>query len=128
MVPSQGDIHWINIPAQQTQGSEQYGNRPFIVMSRNNVNKILKTVLVVPMSTFGNQIDVANQPPFRIVIPLAEITKDATFTGTLAPVSIAKTDQARVVDKTRLGQKIGRLSHTAVISVGAGLAFVFDIR
>lgn len=109
-------------------GSEQAGNRPFIVMSRNYVNRRLKTVLVVPMTTFQNQVSMANQPPYRIVIPAAEITTDPSYTGTLAPVSVAKTDQTRVVDNSRLGQKIGRLSQTAVISVGAGIAFVIDHR
>jgi hypothetical protein len=34
----------------------------------------------------------------------------------------------RVIDKSRLEKRIGRLSQTAVIAVGHGLAFVFDIR
>jgi mRNA-degrading endonuclease toxin of MazEF toxin-antitoxin module len=41
---------------------------------------------------------------------------------------VAKTDQVRVIDKTRLEQKIGRLSQTAILAVTHGLAFVFDIR
>lgn len=130
MDPQQGEIFWIDIPAGQTQGSEQYGRRPFIVMSRTALNKVLKTVVVVPMTTFGDQADTAstaNQPPFRIVIPAAEITKDVSSTSQIS-LSVAKTDQVRVVDKTRLGTRIGRLSQTAIISVGAGVAFVFDIR
>jgi mRNA-degrading endonuclease toxin of MazEF toxin-antitoxin module len=131
MDPQQGDIYWVDIPAHHTQGSEQYGRKPFIVMSRNAVNKRLKTVIVVPMTTFQGQTAdltvLAGQPPFRIVIPVAEITKDPSCTSALS-VSVAKTDQARVIDKTRLQQKIGRLSQTAIISVGVGLAYVFDIR
>lgn len=127
----QGDLYWIDIPAKQTEGSEQYGRRPFVVMSRTAVNKRLKTVVVVPMTTFGDQAHVAaalaNQPPFRIVVPVAEITKDVSCNSQLS-TSVAKTDQARVVDKSRLQQKIGRLSQTAIISVGSGLAFLFDIR
>lgn len=127
----QGDLYWIDIPVKQTEGSEQYGRRPFVVMSRTAINKRLKTVLVVPLSTFGDQTQVAsilaNQPPFRIVIPVAEITKDVLCNSQLS-TSVAKTDQARVVDKARLLQKIGRLSQTAIIAVGGGLAFLFDIR
>lgn len=127
----QGDIYWVNIPANQTQGSEQHGGRPFLVMSRLAVNRALRTVLVVPMSTHqGNTSDLtflATQPPYRIVIPPSEITKDPSCNMTLS-VSVAKTDQARVIDKTRLQQKLGRLSQTAVISVGVGLAWIFDIR
>ena len=130
MDPQQGDVFWINIPQNHTEGSEQFGRRPFIVMSRLAVNKRLKTVVVVPMTTFGDSVDaatIANQPPWRIVIPPTEITKDVSSNSQIS-LSVAKTDQARVVDKLRLGPRIGRLSQTAILSVGAGLAFVFDIR
>lgn len=130
MDPQQGDIYWVDIPSTQTQGSEQFGRRPFVVMSRNAVNKRLKTVLAVPLTTFGDQVTIAslsNQPPFRILIPVSQITKDPSCNSQIS-MSVAKTDQARALDKTRLEQKIGRLSQTAVIAVGHGLAFVFDIR
>lgn len=126
----QGEIFWVDIPPDHTEGSEQHGNRPCIVMSRTSVNKRLNTVIVVPMSTFGGTVTAASlapQPPFRIVIPVAEITKDVMCNSTLS-LSVAKTDQARVIDKSRLGQRIGKLSQTATISVGVGLANVFDIR
>jgi mRNA-degrading endonuclease toxin of MazEF toxin-antitoxin module len=130
MDPQQGDIFWVDIKQQETQGSEQYGRRPFLVMSRDGVNKRLKTVLTVPLTTFENTLTpekLANQPPFRILIPPAQITRDISYTGPIS-VSVAKTDQARVIDKSRLQTKIGRLSHTAVIAVGVGIAYVFDIR
>src|SRR3569832_2884246 len=120
----QGDIYWVEIPEKQTEGAEQFGRRPFIVVSRNNVNKSIKTVVVVPMSTKNIQ----NQPPFRIVIPLTEIIKAPSCTSQLS-ISVAKTDQVRVIDKSRLEQKIGQLSRAAIISVcSVGIAFVFDIR
>ena len=131
--PRQGDIYWVDIPQPQIEGSEQYGCRPFIVMSRDAVNKSLKTVLVVRMTTHQGQTResdlafLAKQPPYRIVIPVAEITKDPSCNSNLS-VSVAKTDQARVIDKSRLRQRVGRLSQTAIISVGVGLAWVFDIR
>ena|SRR5579871_5000421 len=118
----QGDIYWVTIPPEHTEGSEQFGRRPFIVLSRTALNKRLKTVVVVPMST-----NVDNQPPHRIAIPVAEITKDPSCTSILLR-SVAKTDQVRVIDKSRLEERIGRLSQTAIIAVAHGLAFVFDIR
>jgi mRNA-degrading endonuclease toxin of MazEF toxin-antitoxin module len=127
----QGELFWIDIPARHTEGSEQHGRRPFVVMSRLNVNRRLKTVVVVPLTTFGDQtLDaafLASQPPYRVVVPVNEITKDVGCTSNLSNC-VAKTDQARVVDKTRLLQKIGKLSQTATISVGLGLAYLFDIR
>ena len=61
------------------------------------------------------------------MVPVEQITKDITCTSAVS-LSVAKADQARVIDKTRLGSKIGRLSPTAIVAVGAGLANVFDIR
>lgn len=126
----QGEIYWVNIPANQAAGSEQAGNRPCIIMSRTALNRRLNTVIIVPMTTFGGTVTAEtldSQPPFRIVIPVAEIAKDVLCTSTLS-VSVAKADQARVIDKSRLGQRIGKLSTTATIAVGVGLANVFDIR
>jgi mRNA-degrading endonuclease toxin of MazEF toxin-antitoxin module len=126
----QGDIFWVDIPKSHTEGSEQHGRRPVIVMSRTGINRRLNTVVVVPMTTFSDRVTpetLASQPPFRIMIPVAQITKDVTCTSVLS-LSVAKADQARVIDKSRLGPKIGHLSRTATISVGVGLANVFDIR
>jgi mRNA-degrading endonuclease toxin of MazEF toxin-antitoxin module len=127
----QGDLYWINIPEDHTEGAEQRGRRPFVVVSRTGVNKRFKTVVVVPLTTFGDQTQelavLAEQPPFRIVIPVQEMIKDVLCTSQLA-TSVAKTDQVRVVDKSRLEQKIGHLSKTATIGVCGGLAFLFDIR
>jgi mRNA-degrading endonuclease toxin of MazEF toxin-antitoxin module len=120
---SQGDIYWVTVRPSETRGSEQHGRRPFIVMSRLAVNKAVKTVVAVPMSTQ----DVINQPPYRIVIPIAEITKDVLCTSRLE-LSVAKTDQVRVIDQSRLEEKIGRLSQTATLAVALGLAYIFDIR
>lgn len=82
----------------------------------------MKTVVVVPLST-----STENQPAYRVMIPVSEITKDQS-SGSQLKLSVAKTDQVRVIDKSRLEQRIGRLSQTATIAVGHGLAFVFDIR
>jgi len=118
----QGEIYWVTIRPEETKGSEQFGRRPFLIVSRNAVNKAVKTVVAVPLST-----TIDNQPAHRIAIPVPEITKDPSCNSQLAP-SVAKTDQVRVIDKSRLEQKIGKLSQTATVAVGHGLAWVFDIR
>jgi len=122
MEVKRGEIYWVTIAPSETRGSEQYGRRPFLVVSREAVNRAGKTVVVVPFST-----NIANQPAFRVVVPVEEIAKDASCNSALA-TSVAKTDQVRVVDKSRLEQRIGTLSQTAIIAVAAGLGFVFDIR
>jgi mRNA interferase MazF len=119
---SQGDIYWVTIHSDETKGSEQYGRRPFIVVSRLAVNRAVKTVVVVPLTTATD-----NEPPYRIVIPVSEITKDASCNSKLE-LSVAKTDQIRVIDKSRLEGKIGRLSQTAAVSVTLGIAYILDLR
>lgn len=118
----QGEMYWVDIPSIHTEGSEQYGRRPFIVVSRDAVNKALSTVVAVPTSC-----TIDGQSPYRIVIPLAEITKDVLCSSTLRPC-VAKTDQVRVIDKIRLIERIGKLSRTATLSVMLGLGYVFNMR
>lgn len=93
-----------------------------IVMSRLSVNNAGSTVVVVPMTTSGS----ANQY-YRIQLPAEEILRDPSCTSTIVK-SIAKCDHVRVIDKALLESRIGKLTHTAMIAVELGLAFVFDIR
>ena len=127
----QGEIYWVDIPPGETRGHEQHGPRPCVVVSRTAINRRLGTVIVVPMTTSKGTVtpaSLASQPPFRVMIPVAEITKDVNCHSNLS-LSVAKTDQARVIDKSRLGQRVGMLSQTAITAIiGVGLANVFDIR
>jgi mRNA interferase MazF len=120
MPVEQGDIFWITLAGV---GSVQSGRRPCVVMSRLSVNNAGRTIVVVPLTT---KTHTAN-PYYRILIPVGEIIKDAGCTSELKD-SVAKCDHVRVLDKTQLESKIGKLTQTAVIAVELGLAFVFDIR
>lgn len=53
--------------------------------------------------------------------------KDPSCSSTIQ-VSVAKCDHVRVLDKSLLESRIGKLTQTAVIAVGLGIAYVFDIR
>jgi len=117
----QGDLYWFQ--PLDASGSEQSGMRPYIIMSRLAVNRNRPTVVGVPLST---NLTKAN-PYFRILLPMAEIVKDANC-GSQIQDSVALCDHVRVLDVARLRQKIGKLSDTAVAGVGLGLAFVFDLR
>jgi mRNA interferase MazF len=120
MPVEQGDIFWVTLTGA---GSVQTGRRPCIIMSRLAVNNAGKTIVVVPLTS---ETRTAN-PYYRILIPVGEMIKDAGCVSTLLD-SVAKCDHVRVLDKTQLESKIGKLTHTAVIAVELGLAFVFDIR
>lgn len=119
----QGDIYWVTIPQNHTVGSEQYKRRPYIIVSRTAVNRVSRTVVGVPMSSKTQKAG-----NYRILVPIGEIIKEPTCTDHITD-SVALTDHIRVLDITRLEQpRIGRLSTTAVIGLGLGIAFLFDIR
>jgi mRNA interferase MazF len=118
----QGDIYWAEIRQAETQGSEQWKRRPYIIVSRTGVNKVSRTVVGVPMTT---QLRKAGQ--FRILLPASEIVKDVACNSPIVD-SVALVDQIRVLDMGRLEQRIGCLSRTATIGLlELGLGFLFDI-
>jgi mRNA-degrading endonuclease toxin of MazEF toxin-antitoxin module len=122
----QGDIYWVDIPASQAVGSEQYKRRPYVIVSRTAVNRTCNTVVGVPLSTSVDPSKTIKHP-FRILIPPTEIVRDVGYNGEIK-VSLAKTDQVRVLDKSRLQNRMGALSATATAAAVGGLAFLFDIR
>jgi len=87
--PKQSSIYWFD--PEPTKGSELRKVRPCIVVSPDEMNKNLHTVLVVPLTS-------AVKPwPFRIVITA------------LGKKSSAACDQLRAIDKSRLRAYIGDL-------------------
>lgn len=115
----QGEIYWIALPSQG--GREQSGRRPCIVMSRTGINRG-NPVVVVPMTT---NLGKANS--YNIQIPATEIVRDVSSTSTIVN-SVALCGQAFAIDKRKLGDKLGKLSHLAILSVQLGLSYLFDIR
>ena len=120
MTIAQGEIYWVEVPG--TVGSEQSGCRPFIIMSRLAVTRSSPTVVGVPMTS---RVQKANS--YRILLPVSEIIRDPGCTANIQS-SVALCDHVRVISQTLLKGKIGKLTSTAVIAVGLGLAFLFDLR
>ncbi len=119
----QGDIYWVEISPSEAKGSEQWKRRPYIVVSRTGINRVSATVVGVPMTT-----ELRKAGAHRIQIPALEIVKDVGYTSTIVN-SVALTDQIRVLDISRLEERIGCLSRTATIGLlENGLAYLFDIR
>jgi mRNA interferase MazF len=105
-----------------SSGSEQAGLRPYIIVSRDIVNKGKRTAVGVPMST---KVGKANA--YRILLPVDEIIAVAGSTYKFQD-SVALCDHVRVLDLDQVKYRIGRLSDTATAGVGLGLSFVFDLR
>lgn len=83
------------VPLDPSQGRELNKTRPCVVISPNEFNDVIPTVLIAPMTT-GN-----HQYPSRVAVE---------FRGKKSKVVI---DQIRVVDKSRLYKKLGQLEPVA---------------
>lgn len=94
------DVYWVNLDS--TIGKEIKKTRPCIVVSPDELNEFLDTVVVVPITS------VWRDWPFRISM---HIGNEASY---------AAVDQVRTISKQRLGKKITVLSEAesaALISI-----------
>jgi len=90
-----------------TLGSEIQKTRPCLIVSPDEANRHLATVIVAPMTTKGRNY------PTRV---------PCTFQGKHGQVVL---DQLRTVDKIRLVKRLGRISPSAQNTVPAALAEMF---
>lgn len=105
MVVRRFDVFLVEL--DPTVGSEIRKTRPCVVISPNEMNRHLRTVIVAPMTTQGRPY------PFRV---------PCVFAGKRGSVVL---DQIRTVDQSRLVQKKGRLSVTVSDQVLDILAEMF---
>jgi len=89
------------------KGSEQAGTRPVLVLSPNEMNNFLNTVIVAPMTT-----RIRNWPT-RVAID---------YHGKHGEVAL---DQLRTIDKTRLRKNTGNLDPVFHKEILAVLAEIF---
>lgn len=104
-VVSRFDVYLINL--DPTIGSEIRKTRPCVVISPNETNQYLRTVIVAPMTTKGQHY------PTRV---------SCTFHGKRGQIAL---DQIRSVDKARLVKRLGKLSPTASRDTLGVLAAMF---
>ena len=101
------DVYLITL--NPTRGAEIKKTRPCLIVSPNEMNDHISTVIVAPMTSKGRNY------PTRIA---------CRFQGTRGQIVL---DQIRTVDKTRLVKKLGRVSATTQDRVLGGLAAIFAI-
>jgi mRNA interferase MazF len=100
MVIKRFDVYLINL--DPATGSEIQKTRPCLVISPDEMNRFIKTVIVAPMTSKGITY------PTRVA---------CGFQGKQGQVVL---DQIRTVDRTRLIKKLGRIdkqTQTEVLSV-----------
>jgi mRNA-degrading endonuclease toxin of MazEF toxin-antitoxin module len=123
MEVKQGEIYWVKMGTGSTQGSEQQKDRPYVIVSKNQINRLGQNVVGVPFTS-----QTRKACAHRVLLPLSHMVPDAASSRQLKE-SVALTDQIRVLDIGRLEQpKMGELSETARNGIEGALAFLFDIR
>ncbi len=92
MVVKRFDVWLVNL--DPTLGSEIRKTRPALIISPDEMNRNLNTVIIAPMTTKGNQY------PTRI---------KCNFQGKNGNIVL---DQIRTIDKIRLLNKLGEISES----------------
>jgi mRNA interferase MazF len=105
VVVSRFDVVLVDL--DPTIGSEIRKTRPCLVVSPDEMNRSIRTVIVAPMTTKGRPY------PTRV---------DCTFEGKAGQVVL---DQIRTVDKVRLVKRLGRLDVQTQEAVLAAMAQLF---
>jgi mRNA interferase MazF len=103
--PRRGEVFLVTL--DPTRGSEIRKTRPCVVVSPDELNAHLRTAIVAPLTTGGQQY------PFRV---------PCRFASRRGHVVI---DQLRTVDRERLVQHLGRLSPATFSRVLATLGEMF---
>ena len=97
MEVKQYEVHLISL--DPTVGSEIEKPRPCVVISPDEMNRHIQTVIVAPMTTKSHRY------PSRVSL---------TFQGKRGWVVL---DQIRTVDRRRLVKKLGRLKETSIVKI-----------
>lgn len=97
MVIYQYDIFWIDL--NPTKGHEIKKVRPCVILSPNEMNLNISTIIIAPMTTKSRQY------PTRIKINFKKKTGWIVL------------DQIRTIDKIRLKEKAGHLNDREIVEI-----------
>jgi len=115
MVITQGDVYWIEL--EEPAGSEPGYRHPHVVIQNNLFNQSrIHTVIVCALSSNLRRADV----PGNVLLEPGE--------GGLPKQSVVLVSQLLSVDKTHLGEYIGRLPSKRVRQILEGIRLVIEPR
>lgn len=103
------DEVWL-VSLDPTRGAEMQKTRPCVVVSPDEMNRHLRTVIVAPMTTREKRY------PSRVALK---------FRGKPGEVAL---DQLRTVDRQRMVKKLGNISPSAAQGVSSILVEMFTRR
>ncbi len=106
---ARGEVWWVSL--DPTQGGEIKKTRPCVVLTHDTLNKLRRTVVVVPLSA-------AAKPHPPIAVPVTCQNQPA----------VAVIDQIRAVARHRLKSKLEALSSDNLNAISQALATILEIR
>ncbi|MBI3851223.1 MAG: type II toxin-antitoxin system PemK/MazF family toxin [Verrucomicrobia bacterium] len=98
-----------------TRGSEQAGLRPVLILQNDLISRFSSTVLAIPFTTNLRRAAL----PTCLQIPKGE--------GGLASDSVLLCHQLRVLDKTRLRQKLGAVNPQTLSAIENCMVFTMGM-
>jgi len=113
-VPKRGDVFLARL--DPTEGSEQAGERPVIVVSRDAINQSSPVVVVVPVTDINHK---------RRIYPSQVVLRPGD--GGLSKESVALGEQVRAINTTRFLKQLGHLTPASITQIGAALKIVLDL-
>ncbi len=113
---NQRDMYWCEPDPNDTVGSEQEKDRPWVIISDSRFHRG-NCVVGVPLTT-----NTSKAVAHLIAIPASEITM---ADGSPARDCVALTDQIRSLDRRRFRKKVGVLSQQGLSSILLGLDYLF---
>jgi mRNA interferase MazF len=109
-----GDIYDARL--SPTEGSEQAGTRPVIIVSRNAINQFSPVIVIVPLTDAGN---VKRPYPNNVLIQAEE--------GGLSIDSFALAGRVRAIATSRLLRHRGTLSPETMERIDRALRITLDL-
>jgi mRNA interferase MazF len=113
--PVRGDVFSARL--DPTEGSEQAGTRPVVVVSRDSINANSPVVVIVPITDAAN---IKRTYPSHVFLP-----KDS---GGVKMDSVAKTEQIRAIEVSRFVGYYGRLEKDALARVEEAIKITLASR
>jgi mRNA interferase MazF len=106
--PKRGEVWWVSL--DPTQGAEIKKTRPCVILGGDTLNRLRRTVIVVPLSTAASP-----HPP---------ITLQVTCKNKQV---VAVIDQIRAVAKHRLSARLDVLSQKDMDSISTVVSTILEI-
>ena len=104
-----GDVWWVSL--DPSQGSEVNKTRPCLVLTQDTLNRLRRTVVVVPLSGSAK-----THPPITVPVPCQ------------GRPAVAVVDQVRAVGKHRLRSRIETMPPDAMRAVTDALARILQLK